>query len=142
MREIKFRAWDKNKNRMLSHSDLYAMDCSTDYPFLALIKGYYANSGARFLDGIDPVTMQYTGLEDKNGKEIYEGDIVFIKQTNVVDKYVPNNTRATIKFSKGAFVLDCDIEFPVNLDLYYNTYEEFEVIGNIYENPELLETKQ
>lgn len=145
MREIKFRAWDKNKNKMLSYYDLYAIDCSTEYPFLALIKGYYAYSGAGFLDGVDPVIMQYTGLKDKNGKEIYEGDIV--KMHYFFENLDP--------YTLGVFEDEAEVTGTVRIDPF-GTYtetekatydwgdylqepsEELEIIGNIYEDGHLL----
>lgn len=75
------------------------------------------------------VLMQYTGLTDKNGKEIYEGDIVKSEQ------WTPEIYR--VWFSRGGFCFSndtTDIEY-VNDAKYL---EQFEVIGNIYENPELL----
>jgi hypothetical protein len=90
---------------------------------------------------------QFTGLKDKNGTEIYKGDILTVKQSNVDDNY-----RAVIEFGwndfgeygfywlsgfagrelkKGAVIRDVD-----------QVSERYEVIGNIYENPELLEQPQ
>ena len=86
----------------------------------------------------DPVYMQYTGLKDKNGREIYEGDIVRYED-----------------FSRGAFSRDqpvaCNVVSLSNLFegislpgagfiTARNCGSKLEVIGNIYENPELLET--
>lgn len=71
--------------------------------------------------GADAVLMQYTGLEDKNGKEIYEGDIL----------YVPGFGNHELKYEDGLYV--CEVR-GVNQAMA----EQCEVIGNIYENPELL----
>lgn len=106
MREIKFRAWDKNKNEM-GEFELSGI-CANG----AVI---YTDNGNEF--DIDMPIMQYTGLEDKNGKEIYEGDIV--------DN--GHNFPVEIEFKSPAFE-----------PLARLCSESCEVIGNIHSNPELL----
>ncbi len=128
MREIKFRAWDKNKSKMWSHDMLFRMDCSNEYPFLALIKGYYASGMLDPKDNMDVTVMQYTGLKDKNGKGIYEGDEFHLGDPRITYTVVWHDTGFMGK-QNGASSF-------VGLSHWKN---RIEIIGNIYENPELLE---
>ena len=116
MKEIKFRAWDKEKNKML-------------FDFLLTSDG---NAG--FIDMFerwntlwDVELMQYTGVKDKNGKEIYEGDIIKFGKSTFTVKYC----KEFASFKKF-FSDDCVTDL-------INIPELYEVIGNIFENPELLE---
>ncbi|WP_280149931.1 YopX family protein [Bacillus subtilis] len=117
MREIKFRVWDIVWKKMLTHEDLW------DAPFNEL---FISTPDQRPYN-----IMQYTGLKDRNGREIYEGDIVVDGREN----------SAEVVFDDGCF---CVIGYlgdlrthPLRDSLFCG--ERFEVIGNIYENPELLE---
>ncbi|MGK8427376.1 YopX family protein [Bacillus cereus] len=113
MREIKFRAWDKEFKQF--------SDMALNYKIADI--NYYT----------DYEWMQYTGLKDKNGKEIYEGDILDDPEEKPL--YVEFST----KFAAFCFVdkFDpCGPTFYTTKDLHY---EDLKVIGNIYENPELLE---
>jgi hypothetical protein len=113
MREIKFRAWMIAGKYMKSWEDLEHMN------FWA-----YANHG-----GIWEL-MQYTGLKDKNGKEIYEGDIVihhYFHETGTVI-WQQSQSRYALEYLSDKKTQEL---FPIDTAM-------FEIIGNIYENPELL----
>ena len=131
MRERKFRAWHKEKKKMLSYGELFNIDCSGEYPFLALAAGHYE-------DCIEPLKvelMQFTGLQDKNGVDIYEGDIL-IYQHMFVDKKSVSEVIWNEKYSGFAsYVEDDERRYILEKELK----NQFEIIGNIYENPELLE---
>lgn len=112
MREIKFRAWCAGENEMVPWQELIDME----YQF----NEFNVKGGLLFL--------QYTGLKDKNGKGIYEGDIFRIPP----DKHHHYEERNSITFYSGCWQL-------AEHGLYLIDYHERgEVIGNIYENPELL----
>jgi len=80
------------------------------------------------------VLMQYTGLKDKNGKEIYEGDIVQVYYT---DKF--KGGKAIIKYLERSFCMSQGADLESDLDCVW--FYICEVIGNIYENRYLLENK-
>ncbi len=130
MREIKFRAWDKKEKKIL------------DWFF---IHGIYQRIdkekpiGLNIFDGIDErkvidfELMQFTGLKDKNGKEIYEGDLIKYSAPAIRDEIYTIVWRSTEwqtrfqKKSKSGGLTDIGLNSARG-----------EVIGNIYENPELL----
>jgi len=90
---------------------------------------YESIFGAEKFGGRDCEIMQYTGLKDKNGKEIYEGDII-VTRLNSPDN---NEESLVVEFADGSFKLKKE-----NTYYYFPFLLNVEVIGNIYENPELL----
>lgn len=123
MREIKFRAWLKEEKIM---GEVLGIDILHKEIF-------FSNEDANcyeHTDFKDIELMQYTGLKDKNNKEIYEGDIVKLRA---------NHRIGVIKYYDewGAFVIEYIKPRPLAvLGNYYK--ENIEILGNIYENPELL----
>ena len=89
----------------------------------------------------DVCLMQYTGLKDKNGVEIYEVDVVRIKD----DDSVFRDDIARVVFNYTCFVfksVDFEDETIEHIRRYYIEHGWYEVIGNIYKNPELLEAQE
>ena len=129
MREIKFRAWDKVDgiwcNYKIYDGTVYLMDI---------------NTGVWYERYEDFDLMQYIGLKDINNVEIYEGDIVklYKEKGNFKDAGV-------VKFdkSRASFVLETQDDdygyFSYNISYYNYNKVYYKVIGNIYENKELLE---
>lgn len=130
MREIKFRAWHKKEKRM-SHVNVFSQ--AEGWVHTPGEHGCYEvwNAGKYEI-------MQYTGLKDKNGKEIWNGDIVSLGSFDTL--------RAHIEYQHCSFVLVhkkdserkqyCDN--GVSEPIFKNCEVSLEVIGNIYENPDLL----
>lgn len=124
MREIKFRVWDKNSKKIyhiigfiLVHNQIRIWY----YDKETILNQSYHESNV--------IITQYAGLKDKNGKEIYEGDILQIND----EEHEGNAKIVCVEYKRGGFV-----------DSYFHRYigdiktYKIEIIGNIYENPELL----
>lgn len=138
MREIKFRAWDERNAEMVysDKEDAFYINPKGAMFMYALPK---PEPGLDVKYFIDYKLMQYTGLKDKNGKEIYEGDIL-----NAYHNEFEVYEIAAVKYSAPAFTLGRYWKDGSH-DWYsmeqYDSYE-LEVLGNIYENPELLEAEK
>lgn len=124
MKEIKFRAWDGDT---MIWKGLYVANGHLVLPNETLVR-----DGVRKL-----IWMQYIGLKDKNGKEIYEGDIVKQKRGNFVVEY---------HIEGAGFIFTADpndieaLSFRLSPEREVRKLElnGLEVIGNIYQNPELV----
>jgi len=109
MREIKFRAWNTIQRQFVKSWEVY------------LLEGDLNDNDA------DTILLQYTGLKDKNNKEIFEGDIISKAGAFVVW----NN-----ELSCWCFTFEGDED---STPLFYDRFSKLKVIGNIHENPELKE---
>lgn len=137
-REIKFRAWDEDRQEMIfkfnSEQPFEAPAILQDEETLKFFCGDYMKNG----DWQEPILMQYTGLKDKNGKDIYCGDIlsekwkveVFQNKEGTYMVKFHNNPKHNIerslyKYLESRKIAECEDEDNI-------------IIGNIYENPNLL----
>lgn len=130
----RYRAWDKEFKEMVQVDALVFDE--------QIIKVTYKNGNIAKEDLKNYVLMQFTGLKDKNGKEIFEGDILTTgKRTGVVKNhrtlgFYMNDTRG----DNWWFGSDVDLaEFE---DFTRTVAEKTEILGNIYTNPELAEVEQ
>lgn len=133
MREIKFRLWCKNKNEW--EKDLWWIGCEGNLYTIF-------HNQLRTMKKENHILMQYTGIKDKNGKEIYEGDIIKsiwngLEQISVIDFIQAHFTAKYFSSTHPEFKHYTPGEgmHP----LWWSTYSK--VIGNIYENQELLKEK-
>lgn len=127
MREIKFRAWDREKKKMLHwgsgiiyidhHLNIQSAPHQAYYTYDPTVK--------------NPSLMQFTGLQDSKGVDIYEGDICISFELSDSEAYMCQWEKEYL-----GFWFYCK-----ETDTYLGcaSYKNLEVIGNIYENPELLE---
>lgn len=140
MRDIKFRAWLIKEKKMVGVSDLLLAgggiiqtSCEdSDYDGLSKVVGR------------DCVLMQYTGLKDKNGKEIYEGDICEVRYEYDLNEsdYCEGESKSEVVFRDGCFCFGKSGDGLLSQTVASYLPNNIEVVGNVYENPELLEAKK
>ena len=126
MREIRFRGWEREMQKMVYDTELGGW--IFEYVGNPVhVVNRMINEEDYFYD-----LMQYTGLKDKNGTEIYEGDIL---------RCDPDTANEDVKVVEYVASEYDGVGFKPLIDQYYDNgclYSVYEVIGNIYENPELL----
>ncbi len=129
MKEIKFRAWNKIASFMMDWKDFIGYEKDQ----ISIVGNDY-----RVFNDDEFIIMEYTGLKDKNGKEIHEGDITAV--FNFEDSFF----RVKVVYQNGAFgyinIFDEFIPFASNNFSQWtdDKSKEIEVVGNIYENSDLL----
>jgi len=125
-REIKFRAFFPNSDEDI----LYKGMVTPLNPVWFEEYNYQHDDLAQCVRDNGGVLMQYTGLKDKNGVEIYEKDVckVFVENSELL---------ATVSFNEGCFVFETE-KYMLTFDELNHRTTKTEVIGNIYENPDLL----
>lgn len=151
-REIKFRAYDKEDERMTYFDDEdYLYHC----PFILRLEQVFKKDSNyddyedfEYKDVTDKIElMQYTGLHDKNGKEIYEGDIIEFSYDVFTGNFDTKVGRGTIEFIDGAFYIKPfeiegkkikDIDNEEWFLIYTVNIDTLKVIGNVFEKGILL----
>ena len=125
MRELKFRVWDNKNKKFLPESHFAILGSGK---VIVTLSGYYEHFTNKTQD--DYVVQQYTGLQDSKGNDIYEGDIV--KATS--DQYDNENFVGKVILDEGCFLT------WINKNDIREVWsgDDIEVIGNIFENKELL----
>lgn len=137
MRDIKFRVWDKYKKQMYPISSIDYDIFSQEIRIIAvghengMCTAYNKNHNSEKCDITALELMQYTGLNDKNGKEIYEGDIVKVDNIDLAIIYFDDDRMAWGIKPINEFYFDSPL-LSENINL------ELRVIGNIYDNSDLL----
>jgi len=126
MREIKFRAWDKKGKYMFETMVIFNPDHNPQMGVCQIVSNGVPE--VRFVNINDFELMQFTGLKDKNGKEIYEGDIIDLNFETV------HLRGKVIQEESGDWLLYQDEQNFVGV---HHNKNRIEIIGNIYENPEL-----
>ena len=134
----KFRAWIKEEKKMLEPDDIL----NISFKRCELVPNFNFEFEKEEYDLFDLELMQSTGIEDKNGKEIFEGDIVTdgdvtsdIKYHQTLGFYMIGKYGFSVPFGQGV-----DVEYFEEFADHVS--KTFEVVGNIYENPELLEVTE
>ena len=128
-REIKFRAWDTEEKVMYENDRFMG-----DYDDL-----YFGDINDIFAKEPEVIFMQFTGLKDKKGKEIYEGDILANREVHGDNFYCV--VEYGIDGFNGVTYPGRNHCMPLHTIMTYEGAEYNEVIGNIYENPELIKEK-
>jgi uncharacterized phage protein (TIGR01671 family) len=133
MREFKFRLWSIEEKQFISPNILEVFDESGDLTPFKYIKTGKLNP--LYMPVENYIIQQYTGLTDKNNKPIYEGDIVKFSRSFEKERQI-KELKSFVRFDEGKFGFDL---IGFNGMFYDLSYEcSIEVIGNIFENPELL----
>jgi uncharacterized phage protein (TIGR01671 family) len=131
MRTIKFRGKRKNNNKWVY--GYYCHDRAKDTSHII-----EDNSVLQYSFEVIPESVgQLVGLKDKNGKEIYEGDVLDYYNCDLCEGFKGN-----VFFDDGCFFVSSFDEIPVYLYEALDSTENPIVIGNVHENPELLEDKK
>ena len=116
---LKFRAWDKELQTMLDVSLI-------NFKKSALVGEHWKFGETNFMSFDDVILMQSTGLLDKNGKEIFEGDVVLVLDSSYTVFY--DNERGSYRLKPH------DDRWNVDYMSNFSHGGNFEVVGNIYEN--------
>jgi hypothetical protein len=131
VREIKFRAWDKRRKKWFNYFHM-----TSDGKWVVYDSEDGGKSGVwehDISEDYDLEIMQFTGLKDKTGSDIYEGDIVkSVYREGKLDQIAVVECELPVSWSWGKYG-------NINMALSYN--KDTEIIGNIYENADLLEVK-
>lgn len=142
MREIKFRAWDIVNKMMGLVSTWNGMREVGEYAYIA-VDEYNGNAHFAVVKTADAILMQFTGLHDKNGKDIYEGDIfdcMYLRDGHTNHRYSVIFNEFSAAFDLQRHGEPCP-QVQVRQTVKDHAGWRGTVIGNIYENPELITNK-
>lgn len=129
MNIIKFRAWHTIQKKMYSPEEMGEDQLTLMPDGKGLINvSSISTQLSQFINEMIP--LQFTGLKDKNGKEVYDGDIIQVDNEE-------NPAITECKYDKGCFILEDNAGGHWTRQLHHQP-ERLTIIGNIYENPELL----